>query len=405
MQEAAEIRYVVRQPILDAHSHLHGYELLFQLGAEGEAGGYGVHAVRAILDDTLLFGLDRLTNGVPAFINCTAEALTEPLVSILPPTKAVLEIPEQLEASPKLIGACRKLKEAGFRLALVDFTWGPMPHLLLQTVDYVKVNLTHLNRPGRERLRLALQGTSVVMIADRVDTQEIYQSARAEGFTLFQGYYFCCPELMRNTKVPSNRVSHIELLRLLRSDPLDLRKIEPLVKRDTSIVYRLLRLVNSPICAIRQEVHSIESAIMALGETTFRRIAMLAVLSELNAGQPAVILHMALVRARFCELAASIGRLDADEQYMLGMLSLLPAMLRQPMEMLVPELPLRPELGKALLGDVVPERCLLAWIEFHERNEISKSHAIADTYGLNPQRLEQFYVDAIVWETLAAATT
>lgn len=131
---------------------------------------------------------------------------------------------------------------------------------------------------------------------------------------------------------------------------------------------------------------------------------MLAVLSELNAGQPAEILHMALVRARFCELAAAIGHLDADEQYMLGMLSLLPAMLRQPMEILVPELPLRPELCKALLGEAVPERSLLAWIEFHERNEISKSHAIADTYGLNPQRLEQFYVDAIVWETLAAAT-
>jgi EAL and modified HD-GYP domain-containing signal transduction protein len=228
IQEAAELRYVVRQPILDTHSRLHGYELLFQLSAEGAAGGYGAHAVRAILDDTLLFGLDRLTNGVPAFINCTAEALTEELVSVLPPTKAVLEIPEQLETSPKLVGACRRLKEAGFRLALVDFTWGPMPHLLLQTVDYVKVNLTHLDRSGRERLRLAIEGTSVVMIADRVDTQETYQSARAEGFTLFQGCYFCCPELMRNTKVPSNRASHIELLRLLRSDPLDLKRLNRL---------------------------------------------------------------------------------------------------------------------------------------------------------------------------------
>ena len=79
-------------------------------------------------------------------------------------------------------------------------------------------------------------------------------------------------------------------------------------------------------------------------------MAMLAVLSELNTGQPTEILHMALVRARFCELAAASGSLDSEEQYMLGMLSLLPAMLRQPMEELAVELPLRPGIKKALLG-------------------------------------------------------
>jgi len=96
------------------------------------------------------------------------------------------------------------------------------------------------------------------------------------------------------------------------------------------LVYRLLKLVNSPLCAIRQEILSIESAILTLGEAIFRKMAMLDVLSELNTGQPTEILHMALVRARFCELAAVSGSLDSEEQYMLGMLSLLRAMLRQP---------------------------------------------------------------------------
>jgi len=77
-----------------------------------------------------------------------------------------------------------------------------------------------------------------------------------------------------------------------------------LVKRDASLTYRLLRLVNSPMCAMRQEVKSIQSALLAVGEDTFRRIATLAITSELSGSQPAEILRMAFVRGRFCELAA-----------------------------------------------------------------------------------------------------
>jgi EAL and modified HD-GYP domain-containing signal transduction protein len=405
VQTAAEVRYLARQPILDTHSHLHGYELLFQLKSDGPAGGHGIHATRAILDDVLFYGLDKLTNGLPAFVTCSAESLTEPLVSVLPPNSAILEIPEQLETSPKMIGACRKLKEMGYRLALEDFSWGPMPHMLLPIVDYVKVDFDILDRPGRDRLRKAIEGTSVALLAEKIDTQESYQIALAEGFSYFQGFYFCFPEFIQKTKVPSNKFLHVELLKQLRSDPLDLKKIAPLVKRDTALVYRLLKLVNSPLCAIRQEILSIESAILTLGEAIFRKMAMLAVLSELNTGQPTEILHMALVRARFCELAAVSGSLDSEEQYMLGMLSLLPAMLRQPMEELAVELPLRPGIKKALLGEPVPERSLLSWIEAHERNEMSQAYQVVDSYGLNAQKLEQFYVDALLWEAVAAKGT
>jgi len=173
------------------------------------------------------------------------------------------------------------------------------------------------------------------------------------------------------------------------------------VLRDAALVYRLLRLVNSPMCAVRQEVTSIESAIMLLGEKTFRRIANLAILGEMNNGQPDELLHMALVRARFCELSAPHKGLDPAEQYMLGMFSLLPAMLRHTMETLAPELPLRAEIREALLGKDTDERALLSWIESHEKNDVPVCCALAKAHELNQQRLTQFYVDAVVWDATA----
>ena len=169
------------------------------------------------------------------------------------------------------------------------------------------------------------------------------------------------------------------------------------MKRDASLTYRLLRLVNSPICAMRQEVRFIQAALLAVGEDTFRRIATLAIASELNSGQPAEILRMAFVRGRFCELAAGIGALDPTEQYLLGMLSLLPAMLRMPMEELAPSLPLRDEIREALCGKANSGRILLEWLESHEQGDWEACDAAVKAHRLDPENLLDCYAEALAW--------
>lgn len=392
-----EVRCMARLPILDQRGNVHGYELLFQDRPDGDIIANSVEASRTVLDDVVLFGLEKLTGGLPVFVNCTVEALTEQLVAVLPPSMTVLQIPQSLPMNPKLIAACRDLYQAGFRFALADFVWDAAPHPLIDLVKYIKVDFSHLDPLGHERLRQSMKGTQVIMMASQVHTQQAYKEARAEGFSLFQGVYFCNPEIVRSTKVPANRQSHIEILRQLFRDPLDLRTLCPLVQRDAALVYRVLRLVNSPICAIRQPVNSIEAAIVILGENTFRRIATLAIQCEINADQPPEILNVALLRARFCELAARSCGLDASEQYLVGMLSLLPAMLHVPMEAIAPELPLRPEICAALLGESTRERCLLGWIELHEKNLFADSYDLSQKFGINDASLHQFYVDALMW--------
>jgi EAL and modified HD-GYP domain-containing signal transduction protein len=178
-------------------------------------------------------------------------------------------------------------------------------------------------------------------------------------------------------------------------------KLGLLVKRDASLTYRLLRLVNSPVCAVRQEVRSIESALVMVGEEAFRRIATLAITSELNAHQPPEILRMAFVRAGFCERAAGLCALSQSEQYLLGMFSLFPAMLRISMAELAPAMPLREEIREALLGTVSLESSLLRWAECHERGDWVKCDAIAQSYGLNQDELMRCYAEAVEWAEAA----
>ena len=397
---AGEMRYVARQPILNLRGHVHGYELLFRGDPQGNLRGGTDLAARTMLDNAVIFGMEWLTNGLPGFIQCTAESLTEDLVLVLSPEQTVLELPAELELTPRLLESCRKLKARGFRLALDGFEWHADLRPLAAVADYIRIESSRFGVAERQYVR-NLGSAPPALIAKRVETQEQFKMAWGEGITLFQGGYFCHPMLLKKRKLPANRLLHFQIVQLLLHDPIDIRQVSQLVQRDTSLTFRLLRLVNSPLYAFQQEVRSVESAIFVVGETTFRRIVSLAVLSELNGEEPPEILHMALLRARFCELAAGLCELDSAEQYLLGMLSLVPAMLRLPMEELTPSLPLRTEICEALQGTENRERSLLSWLECDERGDWDACDRLCEANGFGQQQLIECYAESAVWSAAA----
>jgi len=394
---AMGLRYVARQPILDLRGKVHGYELLFRNGPKAMFSGDGNLATRTMIDNAVLFGLGRLTGNLPIFLNCTEEALTGQFVNVLPAGMTILEILETLEPSPVLVEACRHLKSTGFRLALDDFTWKPGIEPLVELADYIKVDFAISGELERRELIKRLEGVTVALVAEKVETQDEYQKACDEGFTLMQGYYFCRPVLLTNHKVPANRLLHVEILRLLQHETMDMGELAGLVRRDPSLTYRLLRLINSPVCAMRQEVQSVQAALIAVGEDAFRRMATLAITSEFNVGQTMELLRMSFVRARFCELASVFCDLNHAEQYLLGLMSLLSAMLRVPMRDVSPLLPLRDEIRRALEGENGRERALLGWLEGHEKGDWDICDTIVETYGLNTGDLLVSYEEALLW--------
>jgi c-di-GMP phosphodiesterase len=393
---SGETRYIARQPIQDQRGRVHGYELLSRNAPEAASILDAETAACTMLDNAANFGLEGLTNGLPVFVNCTLEALTAQTVLVLTPRTTVLAIPAGVELTARQIDACRTLKARGFRLALDDFTGETKQLPLLELADYIRVDFIRLE-PEKRRQLLRMRRGSMALVAKKVETQKDFQEAREEGFTLFQGECVQPPTLLKKRKVSSNWLVHFEIVRQLYRDPIDVRQVSQLVLRDPSLTYRLLRLVNSPVYAVHQEVRSIQEAIVALGEDALRRIVTVSVESELNSDRPPAILHSALLRARFCELAAGQCGLDPNEQYLLGMLSLLPAMLQLPMEELTPPLPLRNAICEALQGTMNPERSLLAWLESHEQGDWAARDRMVAASGLNRERLMRAYADAVVW--------
>ncbi len=391
------VRFVARQAILDLQGRVHGYELLSREGYETQFSGDVDVAAHTMLDNAVLFGLRRLTGGLPAFVNCTAETLTGDSVRLLPAGMVVLEILETIDPTPEVVDACYGLKAEGFRLALDDFEWRPGIEPLVKLVDYIKVDfLAHGPRERRDLLQ-RIGATRATLLAEKVETEEQFDEARREGFKLVQGYYFCRPKLLENRKAPSNRLSQMEVLRLMHEDPMDMNKLARAIERDPSLTYRVLRLINSPVYSTQIEVRSVLTALIGIGEDAFRRLATLAIASEMNTGQPVELLRVAFIRARFCELTATLARLDQREQYLLGLMSLLPAMLRVSIIELVNSLPLRQEIRRALLGEHVPERAPLCWLEGHEHGNWELCDLTAEKCGVAAEELQRCYEEAMLW--------
>src|ERR1035441_10286677 len=101
-ERTAELRYVARQPILDMGGKARGYELLFWNGREPIHRADSDQASRTMLDNTVIFGLEELTHGLPAFVNCTVDSLTGEWVHVLPPRMTVLELPASAEPTIEL---------------------------------------------------------------------------------------------------------------------------------------------------------------------------------------------------------------------------------------------------------------------------------------------------------------
>lgn len=390
-------RYYARQPILNLQGDAYAYELLFRAGHEFSCSTNGDEATWTILDTSVTVGLERLTGGLPAFVNCTLQTLTSRVIEVLPPSLTVAEILETVEPTTELLAACAKLKSLGFRIALDDFVWHPRFEKLVGFADFIKVDFALSASPERVRLIRKLRKSNVRFLAEKVETLQQFEQARSEGFTLFQGYYFCRPALIKRSEIPANQLARLSLIRDLKEEDFDVRKISRLVERDAAIAFRVLRLANSPLYAVRQEVSSIESALMVLGEQAFRRVVTLAIATALNEGRSAEVLRLALARARFCELAANLVDMDPSEQYLLGLFSLLPAMLQVPMEQAISALALRDRIRSALLGEKIPERSLLCWIEASESGNWSSCDAVKRFHQLTDPQLAQIAAHSASW--------
>jgi len=343
--------FVARQPILTTDEKVFGYELLFRDGIEDFFRSPDSDAAsRSTLNSSMLLGLDVLCDGRRAFVNCTPDILLKDYVTLLPAGQTVVEILETVPADDLVVAACRRLKEAGYMIALDDFTLGDPREPLTDLADIIKVDLRVTSSADAAAMVQRYGPWRCRLLAEKVETREEFIASKKAGFLYFQGYFFRRPEILTAHEIPANRLNYLRMLTAVSQPELDVRQIENLVKGEASLCYRLLRYLNSAAFGFASEIHSVRHALSILGEREVRRWIRL--VASLGAGQDksSHLVLAALVRARFCELLSPKIQHGDSDLFLMGMLSLMDTILEIPMRQVLDNVPIDQECKSVLLG-------------------------------------------------------
>lgn len=383
---------VARQPILTARQRLAGYELLHRgLAAYGEQATAQV--LLAAYGD---IGIRSLVGGHPAWINVSRRFLLDVDPLPLEPGEVVLELLEDQNVDDELIGKLQELHVAGFTIALDDFSHSEQAEDLLALASIVKIDVLDGGVEHAARQAELLRPFDVTLLAEKVEDQAMFEACRALGYELFQGYFFCKPEIVRGREIPTSVSSSLADMAVLSRADATFEEIEAIVTRDPGLTLRLLRLLNSAAYSLRRRITSVHDAVTMLGARTVRQWAMMLVLGGISANCDELV-PTALSRAHTLSHLAQERGDDVDVAFSVGLLSVADALLGVTMADALHGLPLDAAVSDALLHRAGPDGAALTAVLDFEWGTAPADPGLHDA-------LSACYAEALRWSLRTAAS-
>lgn len=396
--------YIARQPILNLNLETVAFELLFR---DGESNSFpGICPDKAtskiIVDNQLTLGVDEVTGSLPAYINFHGDALIHHFPDFLDPKKIVVEILEDVAVSDELLMACKRLKEKGYTLALDDHDFDKKWDVFLPYIDIIKVDILDFSILAISRFLSKLKDYNITFLAEKVETHKEFEQLKMLGFSMFQGYFFAKPEMMKKRNIISSKKHILDLLGHASSAEFDFDAISDIFSSDLGLTYKLLRFINNPGYGPSKEISSLKHALIYIGDLELKKFIALLVLADLNEKKPNEIIRVSLVRAKFCEQISAM-RKDVEnppKAFLTGMLSHIDGVLDQQIDAVMDILPVHVEIKKAL---VEKDNYLAKYLELSlalEKGDWKLAILISDSLELSESSYLVAYKEAIHWSEI-----
>ncbi|WP_158233917.1 EAL and HDOD domain-containing protein [Sporosarcina sp. P34] len=400
--------FIGRQPILNRSGEIYAYELLYRNSEENYFPDINPEqaTIGLLINTFLSVGIDQVTSGVRSFINFSGELLAQDVFMSLNPDQVVIEILEDVEITSALLRRLKMFKEAGFTLVLDDFILQEQYltySQLFELVDIIKVDFMQTSIAEKHRIIAFLKRyPSITLLAEKVETEADYQLALKSGYDLFQGYFFAKPDIIKGAEIPSNTLTHLQIIKYFQKDSQSINQLSDLIMRDVSISYKLLRFINSLAFDIPRQISSIKQAIMMIGLNETKKWLQVLMLHDLGQnlqdGRVKALIDLSLRRARACELLAKYNRKpNKDEYFLTGMFSLIDAVMQRKWEDVLPLLSLSDVIVDTLHGkqtEMSPYMKLIEAVEYFNWESVER---ISRQLAIPKKELSEIFLQALRW--------
>lgn len=391
--------FIARQPIFDKDKQVYGYELLFRnsdINAYDSAIASEKATAMLLVNSYITFGIDHLVGDGRAFINFDDQLIRADIPQLLDPEKIIVEMLETSTFDSTFNRKIVELKEKGYTIAIDDYVEGMISKELMYLVDIIKVDFFKNSR--EEIKKIVKKYPEKNLLAEKIETYEEFEWASNLDFRYFQGYFFSKPLMLKKKSMEAFINQYIQIVDELETVEPDFAKIAKIIQKDPPLAYKLLKLVNSRLVS-DNDITSIQHAVAMLGINAFKKWISLAMMQHVSAGKPSELFRTALIRTRFMELVALESSLKdgTDELILIGILSLVDAMLDQDMEEILLSLPVSGIIKNTILGNFTKFLPPLEMIRQYEKGEFQGLRELSESIGFDIERLPDTYYDAVSW--------
>jgi EAL and modified HD-GYP domain-containing signal transduction protein len=392
--------FVARQPIFDRKMRIWGYELLFRHSAELNQAQFPDPSVATsqVIVDGLNLAEGEIPEGKRLFINFPKELILDGTPNALP-NGHVIELLEDIQPDEDILEQCDILKKR-YLLAIDDYTGQPGYEELLQRAHIIKVDVLNMEPERLAHVVTTIKPMKRIMLAEKVETRQVFDQAKQLGFLLFQGFFFSKPVVVAGRKLSTNQVSRLRVLQELEGKEYDPKSLSRVLEADVSLSYRLLRYINSPFFGLSRKITSILHAINLLGERQVKnwlRILLMADLNPSDRGQEMV--RLCAMRGRFLHSMAQSHPLGGTPEtlFLIGLFSALDTILDQPMPTVLKELPLTDQVSRTLLGEQTSASSWLSLVMSLQRGDWTAVRSLNAELNLELEEIARAYNEASSW--------
>lgn len=298
-----------------------------------------------------------------------------------------------------MLESLQRLSDKGYSIALDDFELNDNTLPLLEYADIVKLDVLALPAKSlREHVKI-LKAKNKLLLAEKIETPEMYDLCKLLGFDMFQGYFLSRPKTLRGKKLSSNKIAVVSLLSVLNDPKSEIDDIKKVIAQDPVLCFKLLKLVNSAAFSRAAKIESLQQAITMLGLPYIRNWAAMLTLTKLD-DKPHELCVTAMVRAQMCQLIAltMASKLESANYFIVGLLSTIDAFLDMPLLKILEQLNLDDSLSLALTEHKGNHGKLLEVVIHYERAEWDAiDWDFLAEHGVFESELSAFYVSALNW--------
>lgn len=401
--------YIVRQALMDSNQKTFGYEILYADSSFAETQTDDSTAANAIENFLSSMNSEKFLSGKVAFLTFTQSLLEKNIPKMFETSKLVIQIEDSLITNPMSHSYITKLKQSGYKIAVIDFEFAPRFFGILDIVDYIKINFSRED-PSLENLVKIGMSFGKKVIAYNVETAEQYERAKTLGCSYFQGSY-----LAQKTSSTVKKANHLQsnffllMIAVTRDEP-DIDEIEEIISRDVSLTYSLLKLVNSAYFALRNRARSVKQALVILGLGQLKQWIYLLSFKQDDGAQEELV-KLSFLRAMFASELVVLAHdmpISRSEGYLLGMFSTLDKLMDISLDEALEQLPISDEIKNGLLKGEGKAGTLLSLVLSYEKADWRNMSMAAEELGIPSSLIAQKYFECVenvndIWNSLTQA--